>query len=1072
MTEAKLISPMLDNFEIGGPISDHDGVRCYPAMRKNTEGKYIVKVISVPASQTKLDALLLTGVYSSKEDALVYFEELANEIVGEKKVLDELSGLEGFVPYQDVQIVPKDDATGFDVYLLSEYRMTLERHIAKSPLTQLSAVNLGLDLCAALSACRRSGYMCVDIKPSNIVLTEAKEFRVADLGFVRLNSLQYASLPDKYRSQYTAPEAEDAFSSLNETMDIYAVGLVLYQVFNAGKLPFDEAVAPKQKFDAPVYADAEMAEIILKACAPEASERWQDPVEMGQAIVNYMQKNGVNDTPLNAAIYGLQEETDVPETESFVSAVAEAADLLLQITEEPQNETEETENTAEAPVEEALDDTDAEETEAEETEAKETEAEEILDEVVAEEPETDEALVIPAVKPDDETEIPDIIIDVPVAVDTAEPKEDIEIESVAEADEQTSEETLAADDEAVTSAADELAEMVSAFEEFDSDETDVLKDAPEDDIEVDYDEVSDEISSMLSQIDELAAHQIPEPVVAPEAIEIKLPEPQPEETVEADDSSENAADSIEEAQDDADTSVEPTPPEELPYVPKKKRTGLKVCITLLILLGLLVGGYFFYQEYYLQPIHTLTLEGVEDRLQVKLTADIDETYLTVVCADSHGNKIPAPVVGGAAAFSGLMPDTAYTVTVEVDGFHKLTGTTSKVYSTPMQSKIAQFNAVTGAENGSVILSFAVEGPDSDQWNVIYNADGEAERVTTFPSHMVTLTGLTVGKEYTFRLEPVDEIFLGNEAEIAYIAKNVVYAENLRVIACTDGILTAQWDTPADIDVATWSVRCYNDAGYDETVLTEDTTIMFENIDDTSGYTVEVTAADMSVNRRVIVSPNSITVTDFTVDNSRSDMLQLNWAANRDIPAEGWTLQYSIDGVNAAEPIKSGANSAQVAIVPNGNYHFTLLDGAGNAVLGGPFTHAQTDAADFDAFSVTREDLTTRLCKTPAASSWSYKDLEDEDYVNSFAAGQKISAVIALSGRVERSDNEVLITYAIRDEAGTLVSFSHDTQTWRSMWYENYCELDVSAIPANVGTYELTVYFNGQTVGSQMFEITA
>ena len=281
MTEAKLISPMLDDFEIGGPISDHDGVRCYPAMRKNTEEKYILKVISVPASQTKLDALLLTGAYSSKEDALVYFEELANEIVGEKKVLDELSGLEGFVPYQDIQIVPKDDATGFDVYLLSEYRMTLERHIAKSPLTQLSAVNLGLDLCAALSACRRSGYMCVDIKPSNIVLTEAKEFRIADLGFVRLNSLQYASLPDKYRSQYTAPEAEDAFSSLNETMDIYAVGLVLYQVFNAGKLPFDEAIAPKQKFDAPIYADAEMAEIILKACAPEASGRSGNAVRSG-----------------------------------------------------------------------------------------------------------------------------------------------------------------------------------------------------------------------------------------------------------------------------------------------------------------------------------------------------------------------------------------------------------------------------------------------------------------------------------------------------------------------------------------------------------------------------------------------------------------------------------------------------------------------------------------------------------------------------------------------------------------------------------------------------------------------
>ena len=115
MTELNLISPMLDDFEVGGVISDHDGVRCYPAMRKNSDEKYIVKVISVPASQTKLDALLLTGAYSSKEAALSYFEALANDIAAEKRILDDLAQLEGFVSYTDIQIVPKDDANGFDV---------------------------------------------------------------------------------------------------------------------------------------------------------------------------------------------------------------------------------------------------------------------------------------------------------------------------------------------------------------------------------------------------------------------------------------------------------------------------------------------------------------------------------------------------------------------------------------------------------------------------------------------------------------------------------------------------------------------------------------------------------------------------------------------------------------------------------------------------------------------------------------------------------------------------------------------------------------------------------------------
>ena len=239
MSEPKLISPMLDSFDMGGPISDHNGVRCCPAMRKNSDDKYIVKIISIPESQTKLDALLLTGAFSDSQAALSYFDELASGIVDEKKILDNLSQLEGFNPFEDCQIVPMDDAVGYDVYLLSEYRKTLERLTAKKAMTQLSAVNLALDLCAALSACRRSGYLFVELKPSNIYITGDKEYKIGDLGFVRLGSLKYESLPDKYRSSYTAPELEDIIAPLNDTIDIYALGLVLYQVFNGGPLPFE-----------------------------------------------------------------------------------------------------------------------------------------------------------------------------------------------------------------------------------------------------------------------------------------------------------------------------------------------------------------------------------------------------------------------------------------------------------------------------------------------------------------------------------------------------------------------------------------------------------------------------------------------------------------------------------------------------------------------------------------------------------------------------------------------------------------------------------------------------------------
>lgn len=1037
MSEPKLISPMLDNFEMGAPISEHDGVRCCPAMRKDSDEKYIVKIISVPASQTKLDALLLTGVYPDRVSALTYFHEVANGIVDEKRVLDTLANLEGFVPFEDSQVVPMEDGTGYDVYLLSEYRLSLERSNGRGCMTQLNAVNLGLDLCAALAVARRSGYMCVDLKPSNIYVVGDKDYRIGDLGFVRINSLKYESLPDMYRSSYTAPEVEDAFAPLNDTMDIYSLGLILYQIYNGGTLPFSGKIAPSEAFEAPAYADEEIAHIILKACDPNPENRWKDPVAMGQAIVNYMQKNGVNDTPIVPVVAEVPAEKNEAEELSDQTEIEEVAvEAFLSDTDAPD-------------VEIPLDD---------------------ISEIAADEVETDEldtiALVegIAAVVGEDDAQA-EISIAEPAVTQVSD------ADSNMQSDAELVDAPDASDDD--NDFFNQEYDNLSFLSDFDDETAKALADLDDGD----YEGVTDDLSDILNQIDELTAHQIPDPVQAPDPIEIKIPDPivpksqlipeaDPEEIAE------EVASVVEAATGDfVPDFEEDLPEEEMPYVPKKKRTGLIWLIVLTLLVALAAGAYFFYTLYYLQPIHSLTVSGSEDRLNVQISADIDESMLKIVCADSHGKKVSAPVVGGQANFSGLAPDTAYTVSVEVDGFHKLTGSTSKIYSTPLQTKIMQMSAVTGSESGSVILNFTVEGPDSEQWNVIYNTDGEAERVTAFPSHMVTLTGLTVGKEYSFRLEPVDDIYLTGDTEFVYTAKDLLCAEDLHVVACSDGVLTVQWNSPENADVTEWTVRCSNQSGYDQTVKTNETTATFQDIDDTTEHTIEVIAADMSVSQRVNVGANSVTLTNFSVDTSKPGVIHLSWNSNRDIPAAGWTIRYTVNDINAPTVLTTNENSIDIPAVPSAEYTFTILDGSENPVLGGPFTHTQSSASSFESFEVTQEDITVRLCKTPAASSWSYKDLEDEDYVNTFSAGEKVSMVLALAADSEDSDESVYITFAIFNENDELIRFSHETQTWKSLWYQNYCELDIPGIPSEIGTYNVIIYLNGQIAGSQKFEIT-
>ena len=255
MSDINMITPLLEGYSVGAPISDHDGIICCPAIKEITGEQYIVKVISIPASQVQMDALLLAGAYKDPADAMDYFRQQSEEIMSEAESLQKLSLLEGFLSYDAWQTVPiTRHRLGYQVYLIGSFKHSLDKYVRQNAVTHLEAINLGLDLCSALSVCRRSGAIYVDLKPTNIFITGQKEFKIGDLGFVSLDALNYTVIPDKYRSVYTPPELFDPMSSLNMTVDTYAVGMILYQLFNDGQLPFKEK-APQELLPSPVNAD-------------------------------------------------------------------------------------------------------------------------------------------------------------------------------------------------------------------------------------------------------------------------------------------------------------------------------------------------------------------------------------------------------------------------------------------------------------------------------------------------------------------------------------------------------------------------------------------------------------------------------------------------------------------------------------------------------------------------------------------------------------------------------------------------------------------------------------------------
>ena len=974
MSEPKLISPLLDGFSMGKAVSDHDGVRCYPALKENSDKKYIVKVISIPASQTQLDALLLTGAYEEPTAALEYFRELADNVEKEAAALKNLSRVEGFLAFEGWQVVPMEGRLGYEVYLLSSYRHALDSYVRRNNMTHLGAVNLGIDICTALSAARRAGWIYADLKPSNIYISENREYRIGDLGLLELEGLELAALPGKYRSDYTAPELSDDMLSPNTTLDTYALGMILYQIFNDGQLP--KVKYPTEELPPPpANADYELAEIILKALDPNPADRWEDPVQMGQSLVAYMQRNVVNDVPI------IPPRADITVPELVSDLGASKMDETLPGMNDDQELT----------------------------------SENLTSEFTEMMAQADDLILHDLPKP-------------PVAPEGAS-VEQLEADVLKAAEEKHQEE-LRKEEEA----------RLLALEQ--------AKAA--------------EIAPAQEPVADLSEPEDTAPV--PEAMPVLESKPAPAK------------------------KSKPSKDKDVDLSKKRRRAKMKrgflTVLLLLILGGAAAAGYLFYTDYYVQMVNSLSVTGTEDEMTVRLDTEIQDELLTVVCTDTYGNTMVQPVVDGTAAFSNLLPDMLYKVRVEIEGFHRLDGSTTHEYMTPAETRIASYTAVTGPEDGSVILNFTVDGPDSEEWTAVCTAEGEETVTDTFTGHMTTVTGLTVGKTYTIRLEPSSELYIPGGTTLEFTAASIVVAEDLKIITNGENALTVSWAVPEGASVSSWNVRCYNTEGYDQSLTTDQLSVTFEGTSLGSAYTVEVTAAGMTQPARASITANPVTVTDVQVDTSDPLTLKVSWSFDGTAPEGGWLLLYTIDGNGETQVVQCERNAGIIEVrVPSATYDLSIQAADGSTVLQNTFTY---DSPAPEVYLNERQAFYRRnhndyyftdIFKTPEKAGWNHKDIHKSMYTNTFASGDSISLQMYYMMNFYLYHEDITVMFVIRDENGTVLSdyIAMDNMDWQDdLWNGpnyHYCCLTIPKVPTEPGKYSLGLYFDGQAITSVEFTIT-
>ena len=1028
MSDQKNISPLLDGFTLGAAISQHHGVVCYPAIKENSNKNYIVKEISVPASQAQFDALILAGAYKDPAEVMDYFRKKGESLLKEAEFLKKLSKIEGFLPFDGWQMEPiTRRRLGYRVYLVGSYKRSLDKYIRKNAFTHLEAVNLGLDLCSALSVCRQAGYLYADLKPSNVYVSENKEYRIGDLGFLSLDSLRYTSLPESFFSPYSPPELQDPMISVNLTVDTYAVGMILYQLYNDGQLPFRGDV-PAESLANPCHADYEMAEIIMKAIDPDPKKRWTDPKELGKAIAAYIQRNNVTDIPITPFIPLDVKPEDLISVSSQKDSVKESEQVCQELPED-----------AEAP----------------------TETEEISSEIEeATSDETEETLQ--CVHPEQEAFSP-------VA---EEATEDAVSESI---EKRFTEETEAAEDapeisEQIAEAAQEENAPSEAFPENEASTPE------ESDVEgVPVDDISEELARILSRADEMIAHEIPEETGFPEA----ETEPDPF-AFAADEPEISEADILDESPDEAETEiVKPGKKKRKKHFenPTKKNRLKKFfggCLKLILLAGLLAGGFWYYQNIYLQPIDAVTIEGTQNQITVLVDTTIEESRLTVHCTDGSGKQYSQPVQGGKATFDGLKPDTSYTLRLDMNGFHKLTGETSAVFTTEAATRILSFEAIAGNEDGSVKLDFTYEGNEPDFWNIRYQAEGEEERLETITGNSALITDLTVGKRYTFTLDGGKNFGLSGETSLQFLAARLILAENITVTSSDGSDITVNWKAPGDTVVESWNVRFFDDFGSEEQITVTETSATFTDVDPAFSYTVEITAAGMTRPARLDLSADPILISDFQVDESGQTEMKITWKYEGTEPEGGWELIYTVEG-STPQTLSCEKTSAKIApLIPGAKYTFTLQTAKKRTVLNNTVIHSTQAAEPFTKNAFDANATTMALLRTPEEADWIFENISPDAYTTTFRVGESVSLGMQSTNAVYLPGYKTNILYVFRDSYGNVIPelVTETSLVWKSLWLSGdskTAELSIPTLPGTPGNYKMELYFDGGFLAE--FDIT-
>lgn len=270
------------------------GITSYAAM----------KVIEIPQNQSEIRELQNQGLDDMSITA--YYSDVAKSLLSEIRIMESLKGAGNIVTIEDCAVKKREQEQGYTIYIRMELLKSLNVYLSEHPMTIGEVVQLGKDICDALTCCQKENIIHRDIKPDNIFVNKYGTFKLGDFGISRQLERTRSAVSQKGTNLYMAPEVFKG-EHYTHVVDIYSLGIMLYRLLNNGRFPFMPPAPQPLKYDDaekalirrlngeplgnPAHADETLSQIIRKAAALSPAMRYQSSEEMKQDLILWEQYN-------------------------------------------------------------------------------------------------------------------------------------------------------------------------------------------------------------------------------------------------------------------------------------------------------------------------------------------------------------------------------------------------------------------------------------------------------------------------------------------------------------------------------------------------------------------------------------------------------------------------------------------------------------------------------------------------------------------------------------------------------------------------------------------------------------